>query len=60
VLTLRELAKAIDRQVPGLGDLLSGDAFNFVVNDEVILHGAWDTPLKSGDRIEVVMAMAGG
>jgi aldehyde:ferredoxin oxidoreductase len=60
VATLRELAKAIDRQVPGLSDLLSGDAFNFVVNDEVILHRAWDTPLKSGDRIEVVMAMAGG
>lgn len=60
VKNLRELAQAIDAEIPGLGALLRDDAFNFVVNDEVVLHGRDDTPVKSGDRVEVVMAMAGG
>jgi aldehyde:ferredoxin oxidoreductase len=60
VANLRELRRALDRALPGLGSLLDGDAFNFVVNDEVVLHGADDRPLRSGDRVDVVMAMSGG
>lgn len=60
VSTLRELQDAIDRLYPGLGALLREDAFNFVVNDEIVLHGRESTPLRSGDRVEVVVAMAGG
>jgi sulfur carrier protein ThiS len=40
--------------------LLCDDAFNFVVNDEVVLHGTEEHPLRSGDRVDVVMAMSGG
>ena len=57
---LRELRKALDREIPGLGTLLCDDAFNFVVNDEVVLHGTEEHPLRSGDRVDVVMAMSGG
>lgn len=60
VANLRELRKALDRAVPGLGSLLGDDAFNFVINDEVVLHGADDRALRSGDRVDVVMAMSGG
>lgn len=60
VANLRELKAAVDRAVPGLAALLDEEAFNFVVNDEVVLHGADETRIKSGDRVEVVMALAGG
>ena len=60
VASIRELRAALDHQVPGLGALLASDAFNFAVNGEVLLHGAEDHPLQSGDRVEVVMAMSGG
>jgi len=60
VANLRELQAALERHVPGLGAILRGGAFNFVVNDEVILHGQADAPLFSGDRVEVVLAMSGG
>ncbi|MSP15818.1 MAG: aldehyde ferredoxin oxidoreductase [Myxococcales bacterium] len=60
VSNLRELVAAINRVVPGLGDKLDTDGFNFVVNDEVVLHGRGDTKVASGDRVELVMAMAGG
>lgn len=60
VANLRELGLAIDREVPGLGALLREGSFNFVINDEVILHGRDDVTIRNGDRVEIVMAMAGG
>jgi aldehyde:ferredoxin oxidoreductase len=57
---LRELRAAIDRAVPGLGDRLVDESLNFVVNDEMILQGADDVKLRSGDRVEVMMAFSGG
>ena len=60
VATIAELKQALERDLPGFAKLVAGDAFNFAVNDEVILHGADRHPLKSGDRVEVMMAMSGG
>ncbi|MBI4510325.1 MAG: MoaD/ThiS family protein, partial [Deltaproteobacteria bacterium] len=57
---LGELIAAIDREVPGLGVLLRDHAFNFVVNDEIVLRGQEQVPLATGDRVEVVMAVSGG
>jgi aldehyde:ferredoxin oxidoreductase len=60
VRTVKELLKALDRQVPGLGDLLDDSIFAVAVNDEVILHGRLDGTIKSGDRVEFMPAFAGG
>ncbi len=60
IANLRELKNALARELPELEALFDGAAVNFVVNDELLLHGADDRPIASGDRIEVVMAMAGG
>jgi aldehyde:ferredoxin oxidoreductase len=60
VATIGELKRALAREVPDLEKLLSGDAVNFAINDEVVLQGADEHPVKSGDRVELVMAMSGG
>ncbi len=60
VATIRELRRALDHQVPGLGALLASEGFNFAVNGEVLLYGSEDHRLRSGDRVEIVMAMSGG
>jgi aldehyde:ferredoxin oxidoreductase len=60
IASVRELAEAREAELPGLGSLLREHGFNVVVNDEVILHGRDDTPIKSGDRIELMVAMSGG
>jgi len=60
VRTLRDLKKALDRHHPGLASLLEGESFNFVVNDEMVLHGQNDVELRSGDRVEVMLALSGG
>lgn len=60
VANLKDLARALDRAAPGLGEMLKDDAFNVAVNDEIVLHGEADRQLKSGDRVELVPALAGG
>jgi aldehyde:ferredoxin oxidoreductase len=60
VRSLKELAREMDRMVPGLGELFESDAFNVAVNDDVCLHGAAEKELKNGDRVELVSALAGG
>lgn len=58
--SLKDLTRAIDSRHPGLGAILAGESFNFVVNDEMVLHGADKVELRSGDRVEVMMALSGG
>ncbi len=60
VTNVRDLKKAIDRQYPGLAAVLEQESYNFVVNDEMVLQGSDDAELKTGDRVEVMMALSGG
>ncbi|MBV9850330.1 MAG: MoaD/ThiS family protein [Armatimonadetes bacterium] len=61
------LVDALEREHPGMGGRLRGDDgslrrfINIYVNDEDIrfLQGA-DTPLKDGDQVSIVPAIAGG
>ena len=65
--TVAGLVDALARQFPGMGGRLRGDDgqlrrfINLYVNDEDIrfLQGA-DTPLKDGDQVSIVPAIAGG
>lgn len=58
--SLKELEKALDRKFPGLGAILAEDSYNFVVNDQMVLHRNDKVELSSGDRVEVMMALSGG
>ena len=58
--SLKELEKALDRKFPGLGAILAEESFNFVVNDQMVLHRNDKVELSSGDRVEVMMALSGG
>ena len=61
------LVDALEAQYPGMGGRLRGDDgtlrrfINIYVNDEDIrfLSGA-ETPLKDGDQVSIVPAIAGG
>lgn len=61
------LVESLEQQYPGMGNRLRGDDgslrrfINIYVNDEDIrfLQGA-DTPLKDGDQVSIVPAIAGG
>ncbi len=65
--TVHEMVDALDQAHPGLGkSLRKADGslnlfINIYVNDEDIrfLQGA-DTPLKDGDQVSIVPAIAGG
>lgn len=62
-----ELVNALEVAYPGMGGRLRGDDgilrrfINIYVNDEDIrfLNGA-ETPLKDGDQVSIVPAIAGG
>ena len=58
--TVGELIDALDRLVPGLRDQLDDSVFNFAVNDEMLLYGARERALRSGDTVEIVPAISGG
>lgn len=65
--TLREVIEDLERQFPGIKERLCDEDgrlrrfINFFVNDEDIrfLEGE-ETPLKEGDVISIVPAIAGG
>jgi molybdopterin synthase sulfur carrier subunit len=65
--TVTGLVESLEQQYPGMGTRLRGDDgslrrfINIYVNDEDIrfLQGA-DTPLKDGDQVSIVPAIAGG
>ena len=60
VSTLGELMVALQRKAPALARQLDDSVFNFAVNDEMLLHGVLQHPVKDGDRVEIVPAIAGG
>jgi len=65
--TVAGLVDTLEASYPGMGNRLRGDDgvlrrfINIYVNDEDIrfLQGA-DTPLKDGDQVSIVPAIAGG
>ena len=57
--TIAELLIALERRAPRLAAELDDSMFNFAVNDEVLLHGVLQHPLRDGDRVEIVAAMSG-
>lgn len=60
VRTLGDLEKRLKTLAPQLAHAIDEGAVNFAVNGEIALKSSSTTPIKSGDRIELVMAMAGG
>ncbi len=60
VCTIAELVAALQRKAPRLVRQLDDSVFNFAVNDEMLLHGVQEHPLKDGDRVEIVPAISGG
>jgi sulfur carrier protein ThiS len=60
VFTLADVIAALDRKAPGLAAELDDSVFNYAVNDEMLLHGVQQHPVKDGDRIEIVPAISGG
>jgi molybdopterin converting factor small subunit len=60
VSTIGELMIALERKAPALTAQLEDSVFNFAVNDEMLLHGVLQHPVKDGDRIEIVPAISGG
>jgi sulfur carrier protein ThiS len=60
VFTLADVVAALDRKAPGLAAQLEDAVFNFAVNDEMLLHGVQQHPVKDGDRVEIVPAISGG
>ena len=58
--TIAELLHALLRKAPGLGPQLDDTVYNFAVNDEMLLHGVLQHPVKDGDRVEIVPAISGG
>ena len=57
--TIAELVIALERRVPRLAAELEDSMFNFAVNDELLLHGVLQHPVRDGDRVEIVAAMSG-
>jgi len=57
--TIAELLIALERRAPRLAAGLDDSMFNFAVNDEVLLHGVLQHPVRDGDRVEIVAAMSG-
>ena len=60
VTTIAGLIDVLDRRIPGFRDQLDDSVFNFAVNDEMLLHGVREHPLKDGDVVEVVPTISGG
>ena len=60
VRTIAQLVAALDHAQPGLAARLDDTIFNFAVNDEMLLHGVHQHPVKDGDVVEIVPAISGG
>lgn len=58
--TIAELVAALTRKAPALAAHLDDAAYNFAVNDEMLLHRVGDHPVRDGDRVEIVPALSGG
>jgi molybdopterin converting factor small subunit len=51
---------ALERKLPGITRQLADPIYNLAVNDEMLLHGVRQHPLKDGDIVEVVPTISGG
>lgn len=64
--TLNALIASLEQQYPGIGDRLLEDGalrrfINIYVNDEdVRFLGSLDAPVKDGDSVTILPAVAGG
>jgi molybdopterin converting factor small subunit len=60
VTTIGQLVDVLDSQLPGLARQLEDALFNFAVNDALVVHGARQHPLMTGDTVEIVPTISGG
>jgi molybdopterin converting factor small subunit len=60
VQSIAQLVEALGRIQPDLTTQLDDTIFNFAVNDEMLLHGVHQHPVKDGDVVEIVPAITGG
>ena len=57
---VKGLMRELGRMIPGLGEAMADPIFNVVVNDEMVLRNQDATPLRDGDRVEIMASFAGG
>ncbi|RLB54871.1 MAG: hypothetical protein DRI90_19895, partial [Deltaproteobacteria bacterium] len=57
---VEQLAEVIGREVPGLGEALEEGSLAVVVNGELVVGKRQQRAIVSGDRIELIPALAGG
>jgi molybdopterin converting factor small subunit len=57
---LGALLDVLEERIPGLAKDLADPIYNFAVNDEMLLHGVRNHPLKNGDVVEIVPTISGG
>lgn len=60
VASVAELRAAVARRLPEASEWLAGHQVNVALNDEMILSGETAAPVRSGDRVALVPAIAGG
>ncbi len=60
VADVEQLAEVIGREVPGLGEALEEGSLAVVVNGELVVGKRQQRAIVSGDRIELIPALAGG
>ena len=51
---------ALERKLPGISQHLADPIYNLAINDEMLLLGVRQHPLKDGDIVEVVPTISGG
>ena len=54
------IGAAVARRLPDAHEWLAGHQVNVAVNGEMILAGEAVAPVRSGDRVALVPAIAGG
>lgn len=59
VANLGQLIELLKRQLPAFEQRYD-HSFNFAVNGFLVLHKQAEVSLKSGDEVELMMALAGG
>jgi molybdopterin converting factor small subunit len=55
-----ELVEILARRVPGFRQQMDAAMLNVAVNDDLVLHGLRDRPLRDGDVVEIVPTISGG
>ena len=57
---LAAVLAALARHLPQLAGELNDPIYNVAVNDEMLLHGVAQHPVRDGDVIEIIPTIAGG